>query len=452
MSAIAILTGLLVLAYFGSILVGGRMLQGFGLPSGTEFLLLGILLGPLVFGVISRSTLASFEPLTVIALAWYGLYVGLRYGVRSSGRIANRRLVLGTLFGLTTSAMTAAAAGAVAYSWLGLRGRELWILSLGAGAVTSETTRYAVQWVAERYKAEGPLSELIGDLAHADDIVPLATLGVAFALGDVPEGLHIPWSTWTSFGSTLLVGTVLGATASALSDIESRVNERWGILLGTSLLGMGAAMRLGQSAPTTMFVMGVTISILSKRSAELRSMVAETERPVVLPALVLAGAHAAYPTELAPAAVVLAALGARVLAKFSLGLALRRSFSASAARDRLGTSLGLGLLPSGILTIATGLSFWLRFPDAGGRIVLALATVSCLVGEAVGPAVLRRELSRAGELANGATSTPFAAGAAHMLRPRADTSIRPKREPRIARGTAGPTSRRNPNSPGEKAP
>ena len=406
MNGIVILTGLLVIAYFGSILVGGRTLRGFGLPSGTEFLLLGILLGPLVFGVISRSTLASFEPLTVIALAWVGLIVGIHYGMRGSERIPPRRIAIAIAFGLATAAVTVGVSGGAAYWLLDLRGHDLWALALGVGAVTSSTTRYAVQWVAERYRASGPLTTLLADVASADDIVPLALVGVAFAVGDTPSGLHIPWSSWTSFGSMLLVGGVLGATASALSDIEPRVNERWGILLGTSLLGMGAAMRLGQSAPTTMFAMGLTISLLSKRASALRSMLDQTERPIMLPALVIAGAHVSSPTAPGPLIVAALALGARVAVKLLLGSALRRSFAASNAKDKLGAALGLGLLPSGIVTITVALAFMLRFPGATGRLVLALATASGLVGELIGPAMLRRELNRAGELADGPTSTP----------------------------------------------
>jgi hypothetical protein len=40
-NAVLLLTGLLVLAYLGSFLVGGRTVRGAGLPSGVEFVALG---------------------------------------------------------------------------------------------------------------------------------------------------------------------------------------------------------------------------------------------------------------------------------------------------------------------------------------------------------------------------------------------------------------------------
>src|SRR5438309_279359 len=100
MSAVGLLIGLLVLAYFGSILLGGRTLRGFGLPSGTEFLILGVIGGPSVLGLISGATLKTAEPVTVIALAWNALAIGLDYGRANNRRIPFRRVALSVACGI----------------------------------------------------------------------------------------------------------------------------------------------------------------------------------------------------------------------------------------------------------------------------------------------------------------------------------------------------------------
>src|SRR5690606_17917444 len=64
MNPVLLFVGLLVLAYLGSILVGGRAIRGYGLPSGAEYVLLGLLLGPHVLGVLTRDTLTAFQPLS----------------------------------------------------------------------------------------------------------------------------------------------------------------------------------------------------------------------------------------------------------------------------------------------------------------------------------------------------------------------------------------------------
>ena len=66
MNAIWLLLGLLVLAYLGSGLVGGRAIRGFGLASGAEYLLLGFVLGPQISSALPRSLLETFEPVLLV--------------------------------------------------------------------------------------------------------------------------------------------------------------------------------------------------------------------------------------------------------------------------------------------------------------------------------------------------------------------------------------------------
>ena len=69
-----LLLGLLLLAYLGSNLVGGRAIRGFGLPSGSEYLVLGFALGPHVLDVLGRSLAHTFEPVVLPGLLRLTLY------------------------------------------------------------------------------------------------------------------------------------------------------------------------------------------------------------------------------------------------------------------------------------------------------------------------------------------------------------------------------------------
>jgi hypothetical protein len=64
-----------------------------------------------------------------------------------------------------------------------------------------------------------------------------------------------------------------------------------------------------------------------------------------------------------------------------------------------GASLGLGLLPTGALAMAVGLSFALRFPGVVGDTILLTVAAVTIFGEFVGPGRLRVSLMRAGEIA-----------------------------------------------------
>jgi hypothetical protein len=133
-------------------------------------------------------------------------------------------------------------------------------------------------------------------------------------------------------------------------------------------------------------------------------MLARTEQPVLLPTLLLAGADVelSEPWHFAAIAgvVLLARLAVRVVvAPVLTGL--------SGAPLRAASLLGVGLMPSGALSIAAGLAFAARFPGKVGGTILGVAVGLALLGELLGPPSLRRALIRAGEIAPDATLTPL---------------------------------------------
>lgn len=396
MNAIWLLMGLLLLSYIGSFLVSGHAVRGYGLASGAEYVVLGFLLGPFVLGLVERSTLTLFEPVADVALGWLALVVGLGFGFVGDRRVRPGRVGLGVLLSVGVGAIVAGAAWLTARQLAPeLEGRDLTLLAIGVGAACGETTRHAVIWVVERHRALGPVSSLIHDLADSDDLGPLLLMGVAFALAPAAQG---PWPVpvygWTVI--TVGIGVVLGLVAVVLLGSDFRLIQSWGVLLGTSVLTIGTSARFGLSPLLAAFVMGVTIAGASQHRHEIVAMVAPTERPVLLPVLVLAGAHvtplaAPYLLPLAGAALV-----ARVLAKLGAGAVVR---SLSTEARAASPALGLGLLSCGAVSMSVGLAFSLRFPGPVGQAVLLSAAVATVFGEFVGPAALRASLRQVGEIA-----------------------------------------------------
>lgn len=396
MNAVWLLMGLLVLSYLGSSLVSGRVLRGIGLPSGAEYVVLGFVLGPSALGLLEPSSLAAFEPVAGVALGWLALVVGLDFGFVGSRRVRPSRMALCVLMSLLTGGAVAAAVWfAAAYGAPSLERGDRALLAAGVGAVSAETTRHAVLWVTQRYSASGKLSDLIADIADCDDLGPLLMMGGAFAL--VPQATAqwpIPFWGWTVV--TALIGVVLGLIAVVLLGSDFRLIQSWGVLLGTSLLTMGTSARVGLSPLFAAFAMGVTIAAISRHRDEIVAMVAPTERPVILPALLLAGAHVNPKAAPFLPWIVAIALGARLVGKLATGLVFR-----VVSPDARETSpwLGLGLLSSGAVAMSVGLAFALRFPGPVGHTVLFAAAAAAVFGELVGPQALRATLRKAGELA-----------------------------------------------------
>jgi hypothetical protein len=387
--------GLLVLSYLGSFLVTGRTIRGTGLPSGIEYVALGFVLGPHALDLVGADNLAAFEPVVQVALGWLAFGVGLDFGFAGDKRVRASSLALATFGALLTG-------GAVAtVTWFALRrlhvdlgGTQRLLVAGGIGTACSETTRHAVRWVIERDDARGPLANRLNELAHADDLVPLLAVACLFALE--PTGtvlLRAPLREWPAI--TIGLGLLLGAGTALLVRSELQMEDTWAVLFGVSLIAIGTTARLALSTLTACFFMGLAVSVLSRHGRALREMVGPTERPVLLPALLLAGARIDFRAMPALPWIAAAAIGTRIVAKVVLGWMLA---AASSPARKAGPFVGLALMSSGALAMCVGLAFALRFPGVVGDAVLVVAVLAAMVGEFLGPVRLRRSLQAAGEI------------------------------------------------------
>ena len=385
-----LLLGLLLLAYLGSNLVGGRAIRGFGLPSGSEYLVLGFALGPHVLDVLGRSLAHTFEPVVLVGTGWLALVVGVGY-VRVADRwISPARAAAGVLLGVLSCVAVTAAVYFAAPLLGGFQGFRRIAIALGMGACASATTRHSVRWVVERHGARGPLADFAADAARASAIVPPLALTVLFALA--PGGGLPSVPVLGRIGITLAFGAALGLVAVLLLGRDFRRDESWGVLLGTGLLTVGAADRAGLSLLGAMFAMGLTLAA-SRHRLEIKAMLTPTEKPVLLPVTLLAGA---YVNLKLPTSVFLL-VGVAVLVKLLTRVVLGTALSAGPARGT-GADFGVSMLASGGFTIAAALAFSTRVPGATSDAVLLFAVVSTILGEWLSPAALRRSLDRAGEL------------------------------------------------------
>jgi hypothetical protein len=389
-----LLMGLLVLAYVGSFLVGGHSIRGVGLPSGTEYIVLGVILGPNLTGLVEHSMLETFDPIADVAIGWVALLIGFSFGVDGSKRARTGSVIGGTMIALFTGAAIFAPLWFVTGRLMHFDGTDRILVVGGIAAACSETTRQAIRWVAERHGAKGPLVTLLGEVSESDDLVPIAAVALLFGLS---TPAHVPWpiAPWGWALITVGFGVVLGAMGALLLGRDFRRNESWGVLLGLSVMGIGIDARLGLSSIGTMFVMGFVTSLLSRHRTALREMVSSTDRPVLHPLLLLAGAHVDIRGLGSIAFLLLFALAARMMAKAISGLVL--GALVPVARPAV-PILGLGLLSSGALSMTIGLAFALRFPGPVGDAVLGTAATVTVFGEFIGPMALRIALKQAGEI------------------------------------------------------
>ncbi len=398
MNTLWALMGLIAAAFVGSVLVGRRRQTRHGLASGSEPVLAGFLLGPTVLGLVTPGLLEVFTPLAQVGLGWLALIVGLDYGWVDRRRIPIIRRVGGTLAGLFTMAAITAATFAVLRrlqptgpSWW--QDTANWITAGGIGAACAETTRHAVRWVADRLKASGEVTDVLLDVADADDFGPLLACGALFTL-QPPAGLRWAAHPGVLWAGQIGLGVAIGLLTALLVSREFRSRSLWGLLFGTSMVAIGLAVRADLAVLTVGFCMGLGLSAVSRHRQAIRAVVLPVEGPLRLPALLLAGAHIDIRDVPLLPWVVPTALGARVLAKT---LVAGMAAVLCPPLRRAGPPLVPGLLACGPTAMSIGLAFALRFPGPVGETVLVSAAAATVLGELVAPLGLRSALRRAGE-------------------------------------------------------
>jgi hypothetical protein len=370
--------GLLVLSYIGSLLVGTGKTRG--LPSGIEFIGLGFAVGPQALGLVDRPMITEFEPI-------------------APGRRVKKS---STVLGIACAVVTGVAVAAAAYYMTGvvhipgIDGINALILAAGAGAVCAETARNAAEWVQARWGAKGPVSRLLVDIGAADDLAPLVAAGAIFAIAPSP-GVAVSLPAWGWFLASVALGVLLGiVTAMLLRGAEG--DAVWGALIGTLLLGVGTAARFGFCTIFVTFAMGIALAGASPSRRVLRKMVIPTERAVLYPMLLLAGARLdpmpVIENRMMLALVALVLL-ARIVGKVISGFLVRAT--AAAARPA-GVWLGIVLLSSGPVSTACGFVFALRFPGPVGDTILLCAVASAVLGELVSTLSLKAMLTETGEI------------------------------------------------------
>lgn len=421
MSAIALLMGLLVLSYLGSLIVGSGKTRG--LASGIEFVGLGLLVGPRALGFIEHPMIVEFAPIVQVALGWLAFVVGLDFG-----RVEGRRVsLLATLLGIGGALVTGLGVGFAVWRMLaalpvvGMDETSSRLFAGGAAAVCAESARTGVEWVKARWGAAGRVTRLFVDIGAADDLVPLVATAAIFAMVPMPNvSVSLPGYGW--FGATLALGALLGiVTAMLLRGAEG--DTVWGALVGTLLLVVGTAERFGLATVFATFVMGIALAAASPSRRTLRKMVGPTERAVLYPMLLLAGAHL-DPRPLLEnkmiAPLVALVLLVRIAGKIVSGLVVHRVSPDAKAG---GPWLGLVMLSSGPMSISCAFVLSLRFPGLAGDALLLVAVFSTALGELISTLALKNLLTEAGEIVV-RPSAPASPGSMRPSSPPPNSNVR----------------------------
>lgn len=377
--------------------LGPRLL----LATGTHFLLLGFLLGP-ILGLLTLEVIAQLEPFLALGLGWIGLLFGLQLDRRQLAQFPASFFA----FAMVQALLTFLAFAAVAFLGFRVTGRlepGIPAALLAAAATAAVSTPAGVALISRTFRVHGKLSRLLFYIASLDALVGILALQVTYAIFH-PSAAAVAgfgWGVW--LGIALAAGIIFGVFFLWLTRPKPERDELTLFLLGLVVFEAGTALYLGVSPLFVSMVTGVVVGNLSPSRRRVYSILQTWEKPVYVIVLILAGA--------------LITFGSWIVLPLALGYLLLRGSAKYFAGALTGWMVplpfpapretGVGLIPQGGISLAMALSATLTYGAITGsdgaavRVAFGTIVIAVAISELIGPFLTRDLLRKAGEITPG---------------------------------------------------
>ena len=363
--------------------------------SGAEYLILGVLLGPLVSGLFPESTTDAFTPVMVLGIGWIGLTLGMSFRLQQLVRIRGLKYRLALVQSLVTlAAVSSAVTFAVSYAMqVDLEVALIAGTALGAIAVASTPTGLDVALGGDRTHA--PVVRQIEVALGIDGVVSVLAFGLLLAWAHQSPPLVVrPLTTTEWVAVTIGVGVIGGMLFHLFLGDEKQPDRLFISVAGAVVLVSGTAWYLELSTVLSALVMGIILANTIRNPSPIRKVLASAERPFYYALLLLAGATWQPDASIVWWLVIAHYFVLRTMSKL-WGTAIVTWWNR--AQEAVGLDWGRALIGQGRLTIALALDYATRRELPFGDLVFTCAAASVLFTEffaarfvrsAVGPLLL----------------------------------------------------------------
>ncbi len=399
---------LLLAAYFTA-----KIVNRFGLPKLTGYLMAGVFAGPYVLGLVTKDMGVSLKVVSSTATAILALEAG------SELELSKIKPIMKTLRGITLLAILPAMfaiAGALflmrpllPYIFDGMDFNQSLVVCLAIGVSLSAQSPAVVMAMLAETRAEGPLSRVILASVVVADLTVIIVFSIVLAItGAVLGGtidvagtaLGVAWELLGSMVFGLLLGMLIGQYLLSVKKGASL----FALMICVIVAEIGARMHLDPLI--VLLTSGIWLRNWSRADAsELMHGFQSAQLPVFLVFFSLAGSKLDVQTlwgSLLPIGII------AIIRAGSFFVGTKLACKLTNADDVIKKYAWFGLVPQAGLALALALVLKNTFPSFGdGAAVILFGVVG--FNECVAPVILRLMLLRSGE-AGKKQGVDFAAG------------------------------------------
>jgi hypothetical protein len=392
LATVVTLVGFVAFAYLVTHFVVERLQKRFLFASGAEYLLLGVLLGPVSLGLLGDAH--GLAQVLALAAGWVGLLYGMELDVRRLLSAKDGVLRLLGFEALGTGLLVAIVAHAF-FRYGGfvlVSDEEAWMSAGVLGCTAAAGSSAAVDLVARHYTLRGGLIDLLRREARLSDLFAILAFGglfCVFHLGDAATARPVTPTEWGAL--TVILGGVLGLLFTAFLGDDESPNARFLALVGIIAFASGAAWFLRLAPLVVNLVLGIVLVNTARSGPSIHETLVGTLRPMSLVLLVFAGLLWSPPDPTAGAIATVGYIALRLTGK------VVGAYLASVGTELRG-DLSRGLLAQGDVAVAMAVSWRLVYDGPAVDLAYTAILGSVIVHELVAPRALKGLLVDVGDV------------------------------------------------------
>jgi len=382
----------------------GQLTQKFKLPSIIGFMVVGVLLGPSLFNILTPHVQEQLGFITDIALGFVALSIGLELSMSSL-----RRLGPGIVIIILLESFLAFAVVATLIYWVS--GNLPMALIFGALAPASAPAGTVA--IIHEYKAKGSLTKALYSVVGFDDGLGIIIFGFAAAIAQSLIGqatgaeaasfVVLMWEPLREVILSIGLGGIAGIIFCFLAQKTKSPQEILILVFALVFITVGLAKMFHLSLILTNMVIGmITVNTQGNQLNErIRRELTQFMPLLFVLFFTLAGAH--LQLSLLPSLGIISIV--YIIGRIT-GLVGGSFLGAtlSGAEKKIRNNLGLGILSQAGVAIGLALIVSKDFSHLGelgneiGATVLTTITATSIIFEIIGPICTKIALKRAGEI------------------------------------------------------
>jgi len=392
-------------------LYAGKLFEKIKIPHITGYLVIGIIIGPSVFGIVTNEHIAGLELITNIALGFIAFGIGSEILFRNLKETGMQVFII-TIFQAFFAVVFVVAA-------VLLFGAPLW-LALILGAIATATAPAPIMVLTKKYRAKGPVTNTMLPLVGLDDAIGIIIFGVLLSVGSSlfrgqsDSFMELIKAPALEILLSIAVGAIIALLMKCALKFEKHPSDEYILVISVAAILLAVAIAqiglFGQhlSIILTPMVAGLIFANTIKND-ELHHTVGLVDNfsPIILIAFfTLAGAHLdlGVLTDLGEGSGVVGVSVAIICGVYivmrSIGKIFGSWFGAvvTKADKNVRKWLGITLLPQAGVAIGMANAANTTLGGEAGVAVLTVVLTATVIYELFGPLGVKIALKKSGEI------------------------------------------------------